>query len=133
MQVDNNLLFKLAKNKSNEPCTLKIGKNSYNADSFELNYSETPLTKPALRGGVYFSDRTAFKAKVRVPDLGIAKILSKTMLGPNQQFEEIQLVTSIWSETQKKTLTIFGHLVNYVQKKSYLELNLMVVGTKLAN
>lgn len=133
MPVDNDLLFRLVKAQNNGPCIMKIGQNSYGVDSLELNYSEIPLTKPSTRGGVYFSDKMAFKAKVRVSDLGITKVLSKTMLGPNQEFEKIHLLMDLESGEGKKALTIFGNLINYVQKKSVLELNLVVIGTELSD
>ncbi len=133
MPVDKEILFRLSKQKPQEPCIIKIGQNSYAVDAIEISYSEVPVTKPATRGGVYFSDKMAFRVKAKVSDFEITKDLSKTMLGPNQDFEKIQILISVGSGTTKKELKIFGNLTNYVQKSSGLELNLVVVETELSN
>jgi hypothetical protein len=112
---------------------MKIGENTYPVDDVELRYSEVPVTKPTTRGGVYFSDRMVFKIKAKVSDYGIAKTLSSTMLGPNQDFKKILILTTVDVGSRKKELTIFGNLINYVQKSSSLELNMVVVGTELSN
>jgi hypothetical protein len=111
---------------------MKIGNNTYNVDSISVVYSDVPVTKPTTRGGVYFSDKMAFKIKARVSDVTITKSLSATMLGPNQDFENIQIQTFFGDGADKKELQIFANLTNYAQKSSGLELNLVVVGTELA-
>lgn len=133
MDIDGDILFKLTERQNQEPCEIKIGHSSYKVDSIEFTYSAIPVTKPTTRGGVYFSDKMAFKVKARVSDLAITKLLSKTMLGPNQDFEKILLLTDVQIGTNKKGLVIFTNLVNYVQKNSGLELNLVVVGTELSD
>ena len=112
---------------------MKIGDASYRVDSIEITYSEVPVTKPTTRGGVYFSEKMAFKVKAKVSDLAVANVLSKTMLGPNQDFEKIRLLTNVIVDTNKKEVVIFANLTNYVQKSSGLELNLIVIGTELSD
>ncbi len=131
MVIDGDVLFKLVKHKNQGPCTMKIGDASYEVDSIDLTYSEIPVTKPTTRGGVYFSDKMAFKVKAKTSDLAVTKVLSKTMLGPNQDFEKILFLTEIQAGMKKKKLIIFTNLTSYVQKSSSLELNLVVVGTEL--
>ncbi|HXW02092.1 MAG TPA: hypothetical protein VD828_01805 [Candidatus Nitrosotenuis sp.] len=133
MGIDGNILLKLTERQNQESCTMKIGNATYKVDSAEFTYSEVPVTKPTTRGGVYFSDKMAFKVKAKVSDLAVAKVLSKTMLGPNQDFEKILLMTNVQVDTNKKELVIFTNLTNYVQKSSGLELNLVVVGTELSD
>ncbi|MGI0003925.1 MAG: hypothetical protein ACREAX_01375, partial [Candidatus Nitrosotenuis sp.] len=70
-----------------------------------------------------------FKIKAHVSD-DLSKILSRTMLGPNTDFEEIQFLTTLLQDGIKKNLKIFANLTNYVQRSSGLELNLMVIGTE---
>jgi hypothetical protein len=133
MGIDGDILLKLTEHQNQESCTMKIGNITYKVDSVEFTYSEVPVTKPTTRGGVYFSDKMAFKAKAKVSDLAVAKVLSKTMLGPNQDFEKILLMTNVQVGTSKKELMVFTNLTNYVQKSSGLELNLVVVGTELSD
>jgi hypothetical protein len=133
MGIDSDILFKLTGSQNQESCTMKIGDASYKIDSVEFTYSEVPVTKPTIRGGVYFSDKMVFKVKAKVSDLAVTNVLSKTMLGPNQDFEKILLLMNVQIDTNKKELVIFTNLTNYVQKSSGLELNLVVVGTELSN
>lgn len=133
MGIDGEILFKLTERQNQGSCTMKIGDSTYKVDSVEFAYSEVPVTKPTTRGGVYFSDKMAFKVKAKVSDLAVAKVLSKTMLGPNQDFEKILILTNVQVDTNKKELVIFTNLTNYVQKSSGLELNLVVVGTELSD
>jgi hypothetical protein len=133
MGIDGDILLKLTERQNQGSCVMKIGDTAYKVDSIEFTYSEVPVTKPTTRGGVYFSDKMAFKVKAKVSDLALTKILSKTMLGPNQDFEKIRLLINVQVDTNKKDLIIFANLTNYVQKISGLELNLVVVGTELSN
>lgn len=130
--MDNDILFRLAESKAQEPYIVKIGEKTYPVDTAELRYSEVPVTKPTTRGGVYFSDKNVFKIKVKISGHDMSKTLSATMLGPNQDFKKILILTTVDVGSDKKELTIFGNLINYVQKSSGFELNLVVVGTKLS-
>jgi hypothetical protein len=133
MPIDGNLLHRLAEHTYLKQCTMKIGNDVFSVDSADLSYSPVPVRKPTTRGGVFFSDKMAFKIRAMVSDLSIKNVLSKTMLGPNQDFEKIQLSTSVEDDSKKKELIISTNLTNYVQKKSGLELNLVVVETELSN
>ena len=132
MTIDKEVLLDLAQKKHLGPSEVKIGGGSYCMD-ITLENSDVPVTKPTTRGGVYFSEKTAFKIKAVSSDVGIAKNLSKAMLGPNQEFEEIPILAKISDDSGEKTLEITTHLINYVQKNSALELNMIVVGAKLIN
>lgn len=101
-----------------------IHNKKFHVDSSSVTYSDVPVSKPTTRGGVYFSDTMAFKAKVVVSDLGLSGILSKTMLGPNQEFAQIEMISN-----PDMKLKIFANLTNYVQKGAGFELNLVIVET----
>ncbi len=128
MEIDNDVLHWLANNPT-QKFEMKIGETACDVEGFELSYSETAVSRPTIRGGVYFSDKMEFKIKVRVAN-DISKILSKTMLGPNTDFEKIQFLTLLKQNGIKKNLRILANLVNYVQRSSGLELNLVVMGTE---
>lgn len=128
MNVDKDLVFGLIGRDSLPQFTMVLGGRSCKVDKVHLSHSDVPVTRPTTRGGVYFTDKTAFKIRAHVSDDSISKMLSKTMLGPNSDFEEIQFLASVGSST----LRIFANLTNYVQKSTGLELNLVVVGTELS-
>jgi len=130
MQIDKNVLFGLTQ--SMAQFQMKIHNKLYAVDTIKIEYTETPVSRPTTRGGVYFSDKMSFKIRAHSSDVGLAKTLSKTMLGPNSDFENIEFLTRI-DQNGIKNLKIFANLINYVQRRDGLELNLMVIGTELSN
>ncbi|TBR08916.1 MAG: hypothetical protein EPO62_05765 [Candidatus Nitrosotenuis sp.] len=96
-----------------------------------MERSQIPVTKPTLRGGVYFSNLKEFKIKAKFSGAALSQVLSKTMLGPNTDFEQIKFLTNMELDGAKKRLAIVANLTNYVQRGDGLELNLIVVGTEL--
>jgi hypothetical protein len=133
MPLDKKLLLNLAAHPTEKTFEMKINERVYATTAVGIYYSETPVSRPTTRGGVYFSDKMGFKIKATISDLSLSNILSKTMLGPNTDFDKIQFLTTIEQNKVKKNLTIFANLTNYVQRSSGLELNLMVVGTDLSD
>jgi hypothetical protein len=85
------------------------------------------VNSPTTRGGVYFSDKFAYKLKGTIHDLSVVPLLTKTMLGPNTEFGEIKITTRIENNDQKKDLTIYGNLTNSIQGPSKIELNMIIV------
>ena len=111
--------------------TMLVNGSKYHVKSFSLVHSQTPMTKPAMRGGVYFSNLKELKIRAKFLDTALSPVLSKTMLGPNTDFEKIKFLTNIEFDGTKKQLVILANLINYVQRENDLELNLIVVGTEL--
>lgn len=132
MEIDRELLFLIMDKSTSLKFEMKVGSSKYLVDAFSLTYSKTPVSRPTTRGGVYFSDRMGFKIKAQVSG-DISKMLSKTMLGPNADFEKIQFLAALEKNEAKKDLTLFANLISYVQRRGGLELTLMVVGTELSN
>lgn len=89
--------------------------------------SPTPVNSPTTRGGVYFSDTFAYKIKGTINDLSIIPLLSKTMLGPNTEFGEIKITTTIHNNGKEIPLILFTNLTNSVQSSSKIELNMILV------
>ncbi|MEW6043784.1 MAG: hypothetical protein AB1608_05930 [Thermoproteota archaeon] len=131
MQLDKEALFALTQ-KAAQKYVMRINDTEYTPQEIHLSYVETPVSRPTTRGGVYFSDKMGFKIKAKLSDMDLGKSLSKLMLGPSTDFEHIQFLTRL-DDKSTKELTIFANLVNYVQKKDGLELNLMVIGTESPN
>lgn len=102
--------------------SIMIQGKTFFVDSSEITYSDVPVNRPTIRGGIYHTDTMAFKARVTISDSMISSVLSKTMLGPNQEFAQIEIIAS------NKT-RIFANLTNYVQKSTGYDLNLVLVDT----
>ena len=122
MTLDKNLLQRLVEQKI-RITSLQIQKNSFAVEQSEITFSDVPVNRPTIRGGVYFSDTTAYKAKILIRDLSISKFLSQAMLGPNTEFADIELTP------ESENLLISANLTNYVQKSSGIELSLTITDT----
>ncbi len=111
--------------------TLHLGKVNYFLDSVAIAKSSTPVNRPTNRGGVYFSDTFAFKIKAVVDDLSIAELLSKSMLGPNPEFQELEITTNVPIKDSIKKVTFFVNLTNSMQSSSHIELNMIIIRLKI--
>jgi hypothetical protein len=132
MENDSDALSLIMEKSQSLKFEMKVGSSKYPVDAFFLTYSKTPVSRPTIRGGVYFSDKMEFKIKAQVSG-DLHKTLSKAMLGPNADFEKIQFLTTLEKNGTKKDIVIFANLTSYVQRGGGLELTLMVVGTDLSN
>ncbi len=99
----------------------------YNLDNVKIFKSSTPVSMPTIRGGIYFSDTFDYKMKATVNDLSILPLLSKSMLGPNTEFQELKITTSIPFENFQKNVAFFTQLTNTIQSSSHLELNMRII------
>ena len=109
---------------------LSMGSNIFPLKNVTITKTPTPVNRPTSRGGVYFSDTFAFKIKAQVADLSIAPLLSKSMLGPNADFEDLKIITNANIDDKLKKVILFAHLTNSMQSSSFIELNMTI--TKLA-
>ena len=129
MSFNNELLEKLIKfNKNNSPkFTLYVNEGTYPITSTLITNSPIPVNEPTTRGGVYFSDKFAYKMKCTVEDLSVVPLLTKKMLGPNTEFGELKITTMIESDGKSIPIEIFTNLTNSVQTPSSIELSLIIV------
>jgi len=128
LTIDTNLLEILIKKNENksQKYTLYLGGIAYNLIDVTITNSPTSVTSPTTRGGVYFSDKFAYKIKANVNDTDIISELSKTMLGPNTEFGEIRILTQI-EDGKKIDLSLFTNLINSVQESDKIELNMIII------
>jgi len=112
---------------------MNIGSRSYSIDSLYIAKGKIPVRKPITRGGVYFTDTTAYKVKATLSDLSIKEEIPKLMLGPNADFKPIQLVTHLHIGGSDNTVAIISHLTNSVYTKEKVELHLIVDRIDLRN
>lgn len=109
---------------------LCIGNNTFTLKNVSISKSSIPVNRPTKRGGVYFSDTSAFKIKADVYDLSLAPLLSKSMLGPNPDFQDLEIITHAEIDKSLKKITFFVHLTNSMQSSSYIELNMILIKIK---
>jgi len=124
MSVDLTLLDALMNSVSNS-YSLHLSDKEYSLEDVTIVNSPTPVNSPTTRGGVYFSDKFAYKIKGTIKDSSVIPQLTKTMLGPNTEFGEIKITTQI--ETNSKNVIIYANLTNSVQNKSGIQLNMIIV------
>jgi hypothetical protein len=92
-----------------------------------ITNSPIPVNEPTTRGGVYFSDKFAYKMKGVIEDLSVVPLLTKKMLGPNTEFGELKITTQINSDGSLIDLEMFTNLTNSVQTPDSIELSMIIV------
>ena len=129
MTVELDLLKLLTESNNANSCKyiLHLNEKEYDLEDVSIINSPTPVNSPTTRGGVYFSEKFAYKLKGSIHDLSIIPLLSKTMLGPNTEFGEIKITAEIENKNQKKDLFIFANLTNSIQGPSKIELNMIII------
>ena len=65
--------------------------------------------------------------KCIVDDLSVVPLLTKKMLGPNTEFGELKITTTIQSDGKSIPVEISTNLTNSVQTPSSIELSLIIV------
>ena len=98
-----------------------IENNSFSIDEIKISQTDNPITEPTTRGGVYFAEMKEWKAEATIYDTTISKHLSKAMLGPNKEFLDIILYTTI-KDGQK--ISLITNLKNSMQNASKIILYL---------
>lgn len=92
-----------------------------------ITNSPIPVNEPTTRGGVYFSEKFAYKMKGVIEGLSVVPLLTKKMLGPNTEFVELKISTQIESNGKPMNLEIFTNLTNSIQTPDSIELSMIIV------
>jgi len=129
MPFNKDLLEKLIiLNEKNSPqLVLHVNDLSYSISGASITNSPIPVNEPTTRGGVYFSDKFAYKMKCIVEDLSIVQLLTKKMLGPNTEFGELKISTVIEDDGNSLSLEIFTNLTNSIQTPTSIELSMIII------
>lgn len=127
MVIDDKLLSSITQNNADCNYTLHLDNKSYQLRDVSITKSQTPLTKPNMRGGVYFSDTFHYRIKATVDDTTIVPFLSKAMLGPNTEFKNLKITSNLKKDEGTKNISIFTNLTNTMQSSSKVELNMVIV------
>ncbi len=107
---------------------LYVNDKKYAVASASITDSPIPVNEPTTRGGVYFSDKFAYKIKCVVEDLSVVPLLTGKMLGPSTEFGELRMITSVTGpDGTSVPVEILANLTNSVQTPTFIELNLIIV------
>ena len=129
MSFNKDLLDHLIKfNKKNSPeFLLYLDDATFVLSDTQITNSPIPVNEPTTRGGVYFSDKFAYKMNGLINDLSVVPLLTSKMLGPNTEFGELRITTRIESDGKPVNLEIFTNLTNSVQTPDSIELSMIIV------
>jgi len=129
MSVDQGLLETLTtySNENSLECHLYLNETIFELSDVSITHSSTPVNEPTTRGGVYFSDKFAYKMKGEIKDLSVIPLLTNKMLGPNTEFGELRITAKIKFKGEKMNVEIFTNLTNSVQTPNSIELSMIIV------
>ena len=129
MSVDQGLLEILTtySNENSLECHLYLNETIFELSDVSITHSSTPVNEPTTRGGVYFSDKFAYKMKGEIKDLSVIPLLTNKMLGPNTEFGELRITAKIEFKGEKMNIEIFTNLTNSVQTPNSIELSMIIV------
>ena len=129
MSVNLDLLEILMKfiEKNSPEYLLYLDDDTFPITRVSITNSPIPVNKPTTRGGVYFSEKFAYKMKGVVDGLSVVPLLTKKMLGPNTEFVELKISTQIESDGKPMNLEIFTNLTNSIQTPDSIELSMIIV------
>jgi len=129
MSVDQGLLETLTtySNENSLECHLYLNETIFELSDVSITHSSTPVNEPTTRGGVYFSDKFAYKMKGEIKDLSVIPLLTNKMLGPNTEFGELRITAKIEFKGEKMNIEIFTNLTNSVQTPNFIELSMIII------
>ena len=129
MSIDPDLLETLIKCTTNDSPKFLLHLNDavYPLIEVSIENSPIPVNEPTTRGGVYFSEKFAYKMKGAIEDLTVVPLLTKKMLGPNVEFGELRISGEIQFNGKTVSVNVFTNLTNSVQTPNSIELSMIIV------
>lgn len=133
MSFNKDLLEQLIEfNAKNSPkFKLTLNGIDYAIKNVSVSNSSIPVNQPTTRGGVYFSDKFAYKMNGIIEDLSVVPLLTSKMLGPNTEFGELTISTQIEFDGNVVDLKIYTNLTNSVQSPDSIDLSMIIVKLEL--
>jgi len=101
----------------------------YKLNDVTMSKKNTVVSKKTVRGGAYISDKFVYQLKATVFESGIAAMLSGTMLGPNFDFDVLEIRVENMGDGYGK-ISLLTNLVNTLQKQSMTELTMNIIDIK---
>ena len=122
------LLVKIINIQKSKPLkfSLIMKEKQYKLDDVVMSKKNTVVSKKTVRGGAYISDKFVYQLKATVFEPGIATMLSGTMLGPNFDFDVLEIRVENMGNDYGK-ISLLTNLVNTLQKQSMTELTLSLI------
>ena len=130
MEIDEKILSKLIE-AADIKYSLYVDGKKYHLEQVNIAKSSIPVRKPTTRGGVYFSDTTAYKIKATTYDLSLIPLISEVMLGPNTDFKPLEIKTNLNIDGKSRNIILTTHLTNTMNSNTRLELHLIIDKIKL--
>ena len=129
MSINSDLFENLMNHTVDNPpkFTLHLNDKDYLLVDVSIENSSVPVNEPTTRGGVYFSEKYAYKMKGAIHDLSVVPLLTKKMLGPNTEFGELKISSSIELDGKLTPLEIITNLTNSVQTPDSIELSMIII------
>ncbi|MGI0087558.1 MAG: hypothetical protein ACREBI_06320 [Nitrosotalea sp.] len=125
MEINEEIMSKIIQT-SNLKCTLHVDEKIFDLENVSIIKSKVPVRKPTTRGGVYFTDTTAYKIRATTGDTSILSLLPQIMLGPNTEFKPVKVKTCFLFDNENKDIVLVSHVANTVNTKTRVELHLIV-------
>lgn len=125
------LLVKIINIQKSKPLkfSLIMKEKQYKLDDVVMSKKNTVVSKKTVRGGAYISDKFVYQLKATVFEPGIATMLSGTMLGPNFDFDVLEIRVENMGNNYGK-ISLLTNLVNTLQKQSMTELTMNIIDIK---
>ena len=125
------LLVKIINIQKSKPLkfSLIMKEKQYKLNDVTISKKNTVVSKKTVRGGAYISDKFVYQLKATVFEPGIATMLSGTMLGPNFDFDILEIRVENMGNDYGK-ISLLTNLVNTLQKQSMTELTMNVINAK---
>jgi len=125
------LLVKIINTQKSKPLkfSLIMKEKQYKLDDVVMSKKNTVVSKKTVRGGAYISDKFVYQLKATVFEPGIATMLSGTMLGPNFDFDVLEIRVENMGNDYGK-ISLLTNLVNTLQKQSMTELTMNIIDIK---
>ena len=125
------LLVKIINIQKSKPLkfSLIMKEKQYKLSDVTMSKKNTVVSKKTVRGGAYISDKFVYQLKATVFEPGIATMLSGTMLGPNFDFDILEIRVENMGNDYGK-ISLLTNLVNTLQKQSMTELTMNIIDIK---
>ena len=125
------LLVKIINIQKSKPLkfSLIMKEKQYKLNDVIISKKNTVVSKKTVRGGAYISDKFVYQLKATVFEPGIATMLSGTMLGPNFDFDVLEIRVKNMGNDYGK-ISLLTNLVNTLQKQSMTELTMNIIDIK---
>ena len=125
------LLVKIINIQKSKPLkfSLIMKEKQYKLNDVTMSKKNTVVSKKTVRGGVYISDKFVYQLKATVSEPRMATMLSGTMLGPNFDFDALEIKIENMGNGYGK-ISLLTNLVNTVQKQSMTQLTMNIINAK---